>query len=875
VGGPIPIPSPKRLPSIRIGQNNKNIIPKHCYDLLGKNESLPPLPPEPTNPIPSPPPVPMPQSLILHNICSPMADCYSSYKSKLIRMIKMIKNMPDFDPIAPPFLFQCTQQAAAHNWETIQKFGSLANTIQASKHSPIHYGSEFKPARLLAPLLRSHKYWKRFDQMLTNGSKFPMQKYPNETLREQDFNQAISYGNHKSAENNMTILASHIQKEISKGWIVPLLPEHAARLNNGMISPMGVVSQSTINDRGEIIPSNRVTHDLSFPGKLSGLSINSRTDMELLEPCQYGHMLVRTIHYIITLRLKFPNLPIALQKIDFKSAYRRQHLNADTAVQCMSSAWIESKHYVFLNLRLSFGGSACPSEWCVISETITDLANRILNDKDWGPRDLFPDLIHRVPESKKLSDDTPYKEAKPLLVDIPIERVGKADVYIDDVCTVGILSPESEPRLKSAVLLAMETVGRPISNKEPLPRDPLPSIDKLLSEADLSEEKCLLGWVLNTRDLSIRLHTEKYTRWKSEVEAIIAAKGVTTKKILEVTLGRLNHASTILPMARHFLCRLSFATSKAEYYKRVYLKQTVIDDLKLWIHFLEKLHNGISMNLITFRPPDRIIWTDACEYGLGGFSIPLGRAWTFAIPEAMRHRAHINILEFLAVLIGIWIEIIEGRLTPETCILAFGDNTSAMGWIHKSKYREECDSEHSMTAKLRIARKLASLSAEFDFRIYSQWFPGERNQVADLLSRSPSSDHNQLTNNILSQFPSQVPKSFKISPVPPEIESFAYNLLLNLPKPPQPQQDINASDQQYGENGWNSQNQSSSNTTHSSNPYGPNATETRSSPCLPNIFEDHETRTPKELTDWLKAQSEIPSVCWLRPSWKMDSKTQE
>jgi hypothetical protein len=218
-----------------------------------------------------------------------------------------------------------------------------------------------------------------------------------------------------------------------------------------MISPMGVVSQSTINDRGEIIPSNRVTHDLSFPGRSSGLSVNSRTQTELLEPCQYGHMLVRTIHYIIALRLKHPNVPIVLQKTDFKSAYRRQHTNADTAVQCMSSAtMMGGTHFVFLNLRLSFGGSACPSEWCIISETITDLANRILNDETWDPKVLFPQLLAQVPETKTLKDEIPFAKGKPLLVDIPLEKVGKADVYIDDVCTVGILSPENEWRLQSA-----------------------------------------------------------------------------------------------------------------------------------------------------------------------------------------------------------------------------------------------------------------------------------------------------------------------------------------------------------------------------------------------------------------------------------------
>jgi hypothetical protein len=498
-----------------------------------------------------------------------------------------------------------------------------------------------------------------------------------------------------------------------------------------------------------------------------------------------------------------------------------------------------------------------------------------MNNTQWIPQQLSPTLIDKVPKTNTLDKNIAFAKAKPLLVDIPIERVGKADVYIDDVCTVGILTKENEQRLKGAVLLAMETIGRPISDQEPLPRDPLPSMDKLLSEADLSEVKCLLGWVLNTRQLRIHLHTEKYTRWKSDIEAIISSKKASNKKILEVILGRLNHASTILPMARHFLCRLSFVTTKSSYYKQIHLKQAIIEDLKLWTSILDKLHYGISMNLLTFRPPDKVLWTDACEHGLGGYSLPHGRAWTFIITDDIRHRAHINLLEFLAVLIGIWIDVMEGNIGKESCVLAFGDNTSAIGWIRKSKYREECDNEHSMIAKLRIARTLASLSIDHEFRIFSQWFPGERNQIADFLSRHPNINHDELTKTILSSHHSQVPKDFKVSQVPQEIESFAYNLLSNLPKPPQQQQGTKNLDQQYGESGQNSPHQSNSTTTHSLNPYPPNNIETNSYHSSLNISEENMIPFPEELKDWLKAQSEIPSACWLRPSWKMDSKTPE
>jgi hypothetical protein len=710
--------------------------------------------------------------------------------------------------------------------------------------------------------------------MLSQGSTFPLKDQDVETNLK-DFDGALSYGNHKSAKRDHKTLLGHLNKELSKGWIIPLLPSDARKIPNALISPLGVVTQSTINEHGEIIPSSRVTHDLSFPGKFSQSSVNSRTDFEQLEPCRYGHMLLRTIHQIVALRLKHPSDPIVMQKIDFKSAYRRQHLNAKTAVQCMSTIEIEGVVLVLLNLRLSFGGSACPSEWCVISETLTDLANKILNHKDWDPTTIFPSLINKVPKTVILGDDIQYAKARPLLVNVPTEEVGMSDVYIDDICTVGVLGDgdkEREMKLKSSVLLAMDIMGRPCSELEPLPRDPLPSIDKLLSEAGLSETKCLLGWVLDTRHLRVRLHSEKYEQWTKQIKEILEPEGaLISKKVLEVTLGRLNHAASILPMTRHFLSRLSYVVSKANYFKPINLKSQIKEDLKLWIDILDKLKSGISMNLLTFRPPDIIIWTDACEYGIGGYSHPRGRAWTWPIPEELKDRAHINILEFMAAFVGIWVEILEGLAPPESCILAFGDNTSAIGWLHKSKYRLEGENDHSVTAKLTVARKLASVIIDHEIRLFSQWFPGEHNEVAAFLSRHPHDRNDDLTLSITSSFSSQVPKGFKVSPLPREIESFIYNVLLKLPKTQPQHQDINSSDQVYGGSGRTSCPQLGSTTISSLNRWNLQQAGQESSVSLRRASEKD---LPKEVKDWLQAQSEIPSACWHRPSWRMAFQTQ-
>jgi hypothetical protein len=105
--------------------------------------------------------------------------------------------------------------------------------------------------------------------------------------------------------------------------------------------------------------------------------------------------------------------------------------------------------------------------------------------------------------------------------------------------------------------LALDVVGRPIHNDEPLPHDELGSRSKLLAESGLSELKCLLGWEFNTRDLSIKLSDNRFSVWSTQIqEDILSNAGRTSKKTLEIIIGHLNHTASIIPIARHFLSRL-------------------------------------------------------------------------------------------------------------------------------------------------------------------------------------------------------------------------------------------------------------------------------------------------------------------------------
>ena len=139
------------------------------------------------------------------------------------------------------------------------------------------------------------------------------------------------------------------------------------------------------------------------------------------------------------------------------------------------------------------------------------------------------------------------------------------------------------------------------------------------------------------------------------------------------------------------------------------------------------------MNLLVTREPDKICWSDACPYGLGGYSLS-GRAWRLRIPKTspiFGHKGINNLLEFLGMAVNIWLACLESE-GGENCILAIGDNTSAIGWLHNSSRLDTL--WDAQKAHLQVARKIASLLIDFRCCLASQHLKGELNVVADLLS---------------------------------------------------------------------------------------------------------------------------------------------
>ena len=255
------------------------------------------------------------------------------------------------------------------------------------------------------------------------------------------------------------------------------------------------------------------------------------------------------------------------------------------------------------------------------------------------------------------------------------------------------------------------------STKNFIPRQDIIAEDKNDVEGAPAEEKIVLGWNLNTRSLLIKLPPHKFKAWSSQLLSFLHRKSTNSKDIQSL-LGRLENVATIIPMFGHFLNNIRQTEIRATASGRnQMINRRTHEDLKLAQLFLNKAHAGVSMNLLTYRKPTRIYINDASEHGLGGFST-LGRAWTWIIPNKLRGRARINLLEFLAQVMSIWIDIWEGAVQDHDCLLGMGDNTASMGWLRRANFREVDEINLEWFAKQTVARKLASLILKSNTVLY-------------------------------------------------------------------------------------------------------------------------------------------------------------
>ena len=65
----------------------------------------------------------------------------------------------------------------------------------------------------------------------------------------------------------------------------------------------------------------------------------------------------------------------------------------------------------------------------------------------------------------------PFAHSKTLAVNIPVDPQGKIDKYLENCIAVVTDIGNNRARLNAAMPLAIHAISRPLSQKEPVPRD--------------------------------------------------------------------------------------------------------------------------------------------------------------------------------------------------------------------------------------------------------------------------------------------------------------------------------------------------------------------------------------------------------------------
>ena len=707
--------------------------------------------------------------------------------SEWVESVKEIVGTACPTPAKPGITFSIEGDARRKNWELLKNFGGdLGKVLASQRGTTAWHGSEFRPVEQLRPIVGKHPSFGSLTQTFAQGMHYHFTRELNEKERIEELEAQLARGNHKSAEEDPEHLAKLLAKDVKHGFAFALDAPRVREVINAMVQPCGLALQYGMKADGTRYLKKRLTHDLTYSLTREDSSVNSRIDMDRYPEMVYGWCLVRVIHFVICLRVKFPEVPIFAAKFDYSDAYRRVSHAGKAAAQTILI--VASVAYVML--RLSFGGSPNPPTFCEFSEMLTDLANDLLS-ANIDPEDIRSPTVedeHTKPISV-YNETEPFAKAIPPAVEVPITTTAKVDCFVDDLVIAFLGVAANMLRACHAVPLAVHLLSRPhAGDEEPVPRRQLLEPSKLSAEGRPTEVLVVLGWVMDTRKLLFSLPPDKSRAWVEDLRAM-RSRGHTTIEALEQMVGRLNHASYLIPLSRHFLNRLRWRipNGKRRKHLKVRLSTAELEDLKLWDELLQVASSGISMNLLTIRTPTRLSWSDSCPFGLGGYT-QKGRGWRLLVPKDAAFYgddAANNPLEFLGLAITALLSLAEAEEEGEEfpCLLSISDSTSSIGWVFRSSTIGKGSKYYEPVTF--IARHLASEVTRRSAQLTAQHLQGSYNDVADLMSfhgkvrgytnplthDSPPDD--VLSHRIRTSYPQLVTENFEISPLPPDVLSFA------------------------------------------------------------------------------------------------------
>ena len=590
---------------------------------------------------------------------------------------------------------------------------------------------------------------------------------------------------------------------VQKGqWVV--LPFDFARrlLPDIRVSPPGVIPQ---RDRRA-----RWIGDYSFSG------INEDTlDTAPSEAMQFGHAFSRLIREILLANPQFG--PVHLAKDDLSDGFYRVELAPEDAPKlCLAfpSKPGSSDFLIAIPLVLPMGWKNSPPYFSAVTETIADITNANLADPSYSPpphpldelaaeldeiaswdESDRPPLLPRERPASRPAAVEPQPERDPCLP-FPSSPLQYTDIYVDD-----FIPAAQRPflqRTRRSLLHAIDSVIRPVDRHDnPYRREPI-SLKKLRQgDCSWSTIKTVLGWVIDTINLTIHLPPHRVERLWEILDSIPRSQKRTTVKKWYKILGELRSMAVALPGARNMFSRLQRSLASRHKGRIALNKGThqALDDFR----WLAKDISARPTRIAELVPLDPILeghHDAAGSTGAGGVWFPGENAivregysantpvmWRFQWPQAILDRV-VTESNPTGTITNSDLELAGGLLhldcaaqvfdTRERTILSKGDNLNTTHWERKGSTSTESAAAFLLRL-FGLHQRFHRYVPRFDY------LSGPSNHLGDALSRYFDLSFAEIYSRYRHLFPQN--RGFQVWTPPSGITSSVISALLKKQSP--------------------------------------------------------------------------------------------
>lgn len=474
----------------------------------------------------------------------------------------------------------------------------------------------------------------------------------------------------------------------------------------------------------------------------------------------YASAFKRHVTWIWNLRISNPGADILQFADDVHAAFHRMLYHPDIAIVF---AFV-FQEFLCIPVGTVFGARNSPSWWCIVAEVRAHLA--ACGDFSDDPALHLADRVELIlPPTLREQRLLVCAKADRCHAGVPVSLLGRLHqaTFVDDTAQAE-LRENIRASIHASEQAAYTLLGHPGDNRRP---------------SCLSEEKWrdtasylmdFLGFEVCTRTMTVRWPVEKRLALKQVIaEKWMALPCRLAPREIASLLGTIRNAAFVAPLGNHLSIRLqqclneaisrsrNFNDKRWWYTHIIEVPREALEDVASIYRTLDDnpfhpvWHSYIGY-LVDREPTGRII-SDASYEGIGGWSPDLLFRWRLSRsdlvhagfqmkrlnsfsrePDADAEGIHINVLEFVAIIINLWMMIVLSRRRPVqvggNIFAVFADNTSALSWL---RYASR---SHRANVR-RLARFTSALlfASGFQGKVQGKHLAGRLNRGADALSR--------------------------------------------------------------------------------------------------------------------------------------------